>query len=109
MKLTVHIAQEPDIGGMGIYILGENDDGARFIAEQTELAFTTFEDGAYLKPTFIFSRRIGEEFLSGLASALVKAGYRPEELKAGQAEVEALRYHLEDMRSLVFKPLVVKK
>ena len=39
-----------------------------------------------------------------LFQALWDAGYRPKNGETSIAHVEALKYHLEDMRKLVFKP-----
>ena len=38
-----------------------------------------------------------------LFDALWKVGFRPHNGESSQAHVEALKYHLEDMRKLVFK------
>ena len=39
-----------------------------------------------------------------LFDALWRVGYRPKNGEASGAHVEALKYHLQDMRSIVFKP-----
>lgn len=39
-----------------------------------------------------------------LFDALWRVGYRPNNGESSMAQVEALKYHLEDMRKLVFKP-----
>lgn len=58
------------------------------------------------EPTIRIDRPMARQFLEGLADGLADAGYRPSELKAKDSELETLRAHLEDMRTLVFQALL---
>ena len=103
MELQVHIEHDTRFRGTSIYLYGKNKDG-EFVIEPVDLVVRHYEVGECLdKPTFVFNGRDGESFLQSLAQALVRVGFKPDELKAKDREVSTLRYHLEDMRSIVFK------
>jgi len=55
------------------------------------------------EPTLRFSGHDATQFLQGLTDGLVEAGFKPNAIKIADEKVEAIQYHLEDMRSLVFK------
>lgn len=102
MELKVHIEHDPRFRGTAIYLYGKDSRG-EFIIEPINLVVKHYELGESLdKPTFIFSGRDGESFLQSLAEALVRIGFKPDELKAKDGEITAIKYHLEDMRQLVF-------
>jgi hypothetical protein len=46
------------------------------------------------------------DFLQAAADAAWDAGIRPSQVKDMTSEVAAVRFHLEDMRKLVFSPMV---
>lgn len=58
------------------------------------------------EPTFSFRGHNAAQFLQGLADGLVEAGFKPDAIKVADKQVEALTYHLEDMRKLVFDCLM---
>jgi len=103
MELKVHIEHDPRFRGTAIYLYGRDKDG-EFVVEPVELVLRHYELGECLeRPTFIFDGHNGEYFLQSLAQALVRIGFKPDELKVAEGEMSAIKYHLEDMRSLVFK------
>ena len=55
------------------------------------------------EPTLRFQGNDAHQFLQGLTEGLVGAGFKPDELKASDKQVAAIKDHLEDMRLLVFK------
>lgn len=94
---------------MDMWLLKENRDGSEIVVQPLNLTMTTtLTPGLELPPpTLRFAQRgEAENFLNELAKALVKAGFRPDELKAKDNELEATKNHLEDMRSLVFNALL---
>ena len=102
--IKVKIEYDYAIAGTSVYIYQENGDGSITLCEPLELTFTRDYDLSKLpEPTFRFNRKDGHDFLQGLAQALAENGFKPDELKAYDKQVEATKYHLEDMRSLVFK------
>src|SRR3990167_4854581 len=102
MELKVHIEHDPRFRGTAIYVYGKDKDGD-FVIERTELVARHYQLGEFLNsPTFVFSGGEGETFLQSLAEGLVRIGFKPNELKAKEGETAAIKYHLEDMRRLVF-------
>ena len=100
--MKVYLQYEPDLAGMGLWILVERD-GQKQVAMPLDLKFTVLKVGDRPKPTLEFDGGEGKEFLQSLAESLVLAGFKPDELKAKNNEVTAIKYHLEDMRKLVFE------
>ena len=100
--IKVYLEYAPAFAGMKCWISDEGADGI-YIAEPIDLNFKKQELGTIHPPTFRFDHHKGDEFLQGFAGALVKAGFKPDEIKAHDKEIEATIYHLEDMRKLVFK------
>lgn len=102
MSIKVSIDYDPDIRGTRVWIVDEKPDGLHvFKALGFEDKLLSYAEEP--EPTFIFGRREGFEFLQELSSALVRAGFKPDELEASNKQVSAMTYHLEDMRRLVFK------
>jgi hypothetical protein len=54
-------------------------------------------------PRFFEQTSLSSEAGQSLFDALWKCGYRPNKGESSLAHVDALKYHLEDMRKLVFK------
>lgn len=104
MTLRIELRHDENILGTKLYILDDRDDRL-FVAEPIELTFSEVDMTQELLPTMRFDRRSGERFLSSFADALARLGFRADELKAKDGELGALRYHLEDMRELVFKKM----
>lgn len=104
MELKVHIEHDARFRGTSIYLYGNDKDG-EFVIEPVELVVRRYVVGEQLdKPTLIFDRGSdGQIFLQELANALVRIGFKSDELKVKESEVSAIKYHLEDMRSLVFR------
>lgn len=100
--ITVSIDYDPSIRGTRIWVVDERQDGI-YAFSRSDLKLKKVEPCEELEPTFVFNRRDGDDFLRELSNALVKAGYKPDELKANNQQVVAIKYHLEDMRKLVFE------
>ncbi len=79
--------------------------GERTVVNPMQLSITTgVKSGETPEPTMRFTDELAAQFLQGFANGLAEAGYKPDELKAQACELNAVKYHLEDMRQLVFKP-----
>ena len=103
MELQVHIEHDPRFRGTAIYLYGKDSEGD-FVIKPVNLEPCHREIGAATDaPTFTFRGMEGESFLQALAQALVRIGFKPDELKAVNEQLTATNYHLEDMRKLVFK------
>ncbi len=85
----------------GITFIEEKHDGKRYIAKPVNLEFVELEAGS--NPTLRLSNSTSGEFLKALAEALDKNGIKTESDFKIQGLLEAKNFHLEDMRSLVFK------
>ena len=96
-KLEAYL--ERGLDGQKLYIF-VTDGEHRSIAKPLELEPVT--DGIYIEPTLRLPYR-DDAFLQSLVDQAWDMGIRPRHAKDGKPEVEALKNHLEDMRSLVFK------
>lgn len=63
------------------------------------LVFTDARQGDIIKPAF----SIGNDMAQHLFNQLWRAGFRPKDGTGNSGHIEAMKYHLEDMRKLVFK------
>lgn len=86
-----------------VFIVGIGANGQRWVAEPVVLVFSPMEIGKTIDPTLRFEHHHAKQFLQSLADGLAETGFRPDVTKAMVSELEATRYHLEDMRNLVFK------
>jgi len=104
---NVIIRYDEEIVGTNIWLIHKQRD-QETIVNPINLEMRTFIEPCMELPlpTLRFARETGRQFLQGLAEALVAAGFRPDELKANDKELEAVRYHLEDMRNLVNEALL---
>lgn len=56
-----------------------------------------------VSPTLELPWRESESILQGLLDAIINKGYRPTVPIVRESEMNAVKYHLEDMRKLVFE------
>lgn len=93
---------------VNLWLIKKNADGSEVVVQPVDLTMThNLEPGIETPaPTMRFDGAEAHQFLQGLVEGLVAAGYRPDELKAQDKELEAVRYHLEDMRKLVQEALI---
>ena len=102
--MKVKIEHDPSIAGTRVWFYEECADGSIDVVGPLEFTIRKYEPAeAILEPSLIIPRHKCNEFMSSLATALVEAGYKPDELKAHDRQVEAIKYHLEDLRKLIFK------
>ncbi|MEK7125077.1 MAG: hypothetical protein AAB864_01645 [Patescibacteria group bacterium] len=98
--MKFYARSEPWADSFDIFIAQESVDGRRnFVNVKLEV-------GDEIKPNFIApgsSIRLTGEEATMLFNALWEAGLRPHGGYGGTAQVEAIKYHLDDMRKLVFK------
>ena len=99
IKATRIVANKGSFGrGVDIYLVNEDFErtavGEPFIVNMVE------DDGATLRtPTMTLDNKTAQLFMD----ALWECGIRPNNGEGMGAQVAAIKYHLEDMRSLVFK------
>ena len=105
MEIKVHIEHDPRFRGTAIYLYGKDNEG-EFVIEPMNLIQRHYKLGEALnQPTLVMDGLRGEEFLQSLCSELVRLGFKPDELKASNQQIDAIKYHLEDMRRIVFEPI----
>ncbi len=68
----------------------------RYVSEP--LVMVEHKDAILITPT----ARLSRAAMQGLFNELWKAGFRPKDGSGNSSTIDALRYHLEDMRKLVF-------
>lgn len=84
------------------FLIMEERQGRRFIAKPFLLE--EMKEGGYIQdPTFSVRGNEGEIFLQELVNQAWDLGIRPRYARETEPQVEAIKFHLEDMRSLVFK------
>lgn len=98
--IKIYLRQVDYADKTDLYLVDERD-GKKYFAEPMDLIFKTVNDSEIVKPTLELSGYVAREFLPALSQALSESGYRPKTDEGKQ--IEALKYHLEDLRTLVFK------
>lgn len=102
MKLSIHCEDRPWTLTKAFWIVTTNERGERFICKPMTLEFVKHENnGQPITPSMEFEGQIAQEFFPAFHAAMIQSGY----LKPVKDEsIECLKYHLEDMRKLVFEP-----
>ena len=95
-KVTGYFESRPDRTCNSIYLI---DRGGKKAYTLQIIEHTNMEEGYSVPSTDIDFGK--EEIIVALAEALQKGGYIPQ--TAVDTELKATRYHLEDMRNIVFK------
>lgn len=85
--------------GTGLYEVRARKRNNNNIFLARELLFDKVEPGAISRPSFELDKESAQE----LMNSLYRAGIRPTETFDQTSQLESVKYHLEDMRKLVFK------
>lgn len=103
MNIEVY-TEYSDFGGtLDFYIFSVDKNGDRRICTSIEpMTFQPYNETADTKPTMSLNRYITKPFLQAMADALDKIGVRATGKPVLENELTATKYHLEDMRKLVF-------
>jgi hypothetical protein len=90
---------------LAVYIFANNPDGTRSICSDLKLGtFKTHNRGERIEePTFRVTGDMAKPFLQGMANELHALGIKAEKAPVLENEMGAVKYHLEDMRKLVFE------
>ena len=100
--IKVRIANNLQYAGTAITIVAKRADGYHHVLP-FDLTFAPLRLGEMTTPCLVVHEEEGDELLHALAQGLAEAGYLPDISIEKQHELDATKYHLEDMRSLVFK------
>jgi len=98
------IRYDEEFDGLRLWIVNYRVDNTREVVKPIDLTATELKEehasGSYFpEPTLRF-KNDGPQFLQGLVDGLVSCGYKPNEIQAQDKQLEAIKYHLEDMRKL---------
>jgi hypothetical protein len=102
-EIRCFVQYNPIRNASDLYIVGIDSYGRRWIAEPVNLVFTLDAHDKPLDPTLSFVHHHATQFLQTLADGLAESGFLPKLTEKMQGELGAIKYHLEDMRILVFK------
>lgn len=102
MRLRVHLRYAEEFHGTKLYLMKDGPCGELVIAKPVELEWETYNINSWPEPTIVFQGPDAFDFMKGLANELASQGFVPDEVKERTSELTAVRYHLEDMRKIVF-------
>lgn len=103
MKFEVFCEHQDHAMRLNFYIFKLNVDGSRDICTSLDkMEFTRQEVGTPVKSTFLMAGEITKPFLQAMADTLHREGIYAEGEPVLENELTATKYHLEDMRTLVF-------
>ncbi len=104
---NVILRYDEDFGGVNIWFIHKQGDIETVVNPLDFTMTTNLEPHLMMpEPTIKVDRTVSHQFLQGLADGLADTGFRPNELKSKDKELEATKYHLEDMRKLVNEALL---
>jgi len=105
MKIEVYPQYRDYAGMLDFYIFSVDHDGSRsFCTSLEEMTFQKHtEEMTVEKPTMSLNQYVAKPFLQAMADALDKLGIRATGKPIAENELVATKYHLEDMRKLVFE------
>ena len=104
MKFKVFCRYEEFANRLSFYVFSTGPTGARQICTSLdEMNFVDYEEGTMVDPTFSLTGLVVKPFLKEMANALKQIGIRADDEPILENELAAVKYHLEDMRTLVFK------
>lgn len=104
-KFEVYCQYENFSQQLAVYIFVNNPDGTRAICTDLKLGtFKTHHPGLLIEePTFRIVGGMAKPFLQGMANELHALGIKAEKAPVLENEIDSVKYHLEDMRKLVFE------
>ena len=91
-NMEVYLVQDDKINNSRVFVTLEN---GQFLETQTVI-------GKEVKPLFVLPFGLADEFMQAMAELLHKHGFKAKGQPVLQNEIDAVKYHLEDMRKLVF-------
>lgn len=79
------------------------ENGKFYIAKPMKFEFTAVEENTICEPSIKLGINTSVPFLQAMANLCHEHGIKPEKEPVLKNELDAIKYHLEDMRKLVFK------
>lgn len=100
--MKVYIQKEIYSDSIGI-LFTEEKNGKRYVCKPVNLELVEHNLGEITEPTIRINHFLAPEFLKALAEALDKHEIKTDNDFKIQGLLTATKYHLEDMRKIVFK------
>lgn len=102
--MKVYISDGFEFDGLRIFITTE-ESGKILLAKPVELVFEKVNPCEFNDPTLKVSGYVANDFLQAFQDALSKRGIKTDNDHKLQGTLEATKYHLEDLRKIVFKSI----
>lgn len=102
MAYEVYVKENPVTANCEVYII-DTSNGKRFVVKPMELIWTEVEGGKEYEPTLAIPHYIARELFKAMKAAFTGAGIKTDDENMIKAELKATKYHLQDMRKLVFR------
>ena len=103
-KFEVYIEHERFSGETKVYIFQNKPNGTRaIVTDLSKGEMKTVKEYAHVgEPTFRLGYGMSKPFLQAMANELHVLGIKAEKAPVLENEMDSVKYHLEDMRKLVF-------
>ena len=102
-KYIIKIRHNPMTEAIGIYFGMQDSEGFK-VAKSVKLEYEKIDEGALdVEPTLTIPSYLGSDFLKTLLNAIENQGIKSESTSKTEGLLEATKYHLEDMRKIVFE------
>lgn len=100
---NVEIRYDETFAGLNIWFIHKNGERITTVSPiNLEMRLDINPHEITPEPTLRMTSISAKQFLQGLSEALSRTGFIPDSIKASDKEVDAIKYHLEDMRKIVF-------
>lgn len=109
MDYKIYVQYQDCANVVDIYIFAIDANGKRSLCTSIDtMTFIEHTESLIIeKPTIKISGFMAQPFLQAMADTLEKHGVRPKGKPVLENELTAVKYHLEDMRKLVFAEPIV--
>lgn len=104
MQFKVYCKYVDYANTLDIFLFEEEGSGRRTVCTNLDpLTFSEYKQRDKIKPVLSLNGQIVKPFLQAIANELKTIDILPEGSPVPENELVATKYHLEDMRDLVFK------
>ena len=100
----VHIRHHDFGNEVEVYFVEERDGEVTAAAKPVKIVFESIDlnnPDRQIEPTFVIGRGFAQNFLKSWVEAITKEGIKPEADSKLEGKIEAISYHLEDLRKLL--------
>ena len=104
-KFEVYMNYENFSGELAVYIFQNKPNGSRaIVTDLSKGEMKTVKEYEHVgEPTFRLGYGMSQPFLQAMANELHSMGIKAEKAPVLENEMDSVKYHLEDMRALVFE------